>query len=58
MPIVCVHAPKARRAEQAPCQVTAARMTARRLTISAITPAGSVNRNRGVEAAVAIRESK
>ena len=57
-PIAWVHAPKARNAEQAPCQVTAARSTARRLTMSAITPAGRVNRNSEVEAAVAMRESE
>ena len=33
-PITSVHAPKARTAEQAACQVTAARSTARRLTMS------------------------
>ena len=56
--IAPVHAPKARRAEQAPCQTTALTIKARRFTMSATAPAGSVKRKNGAEAAAAMRERK
>jgi hypothetical protein len=57
-PIASVHAPSARSAEQVACHKIALKITARRFTTSAITPAGSVNRKNGAEAAVAMRESE
>ena len=56
--MISFHAPRARSADQAPCQSTALMITVRRLTISARAPAGSVKRKNGAEAAVATRESK
>ena len=56
--IASVHAPRARSAEQAACHKTALTITPRRFTMSATTPAGSVNRKNGAEAAVAMRESE
>ena len=55
--ITSVHAPKARSAKQAPCHSTELTIIARRFTMSATAPAGSVKRKNGAEAAVAIRES-
>ena len=56
--ITSVHAPKARSTEQAPCHSTAPTIIARRFTMSATAPAGSVKRKNGAEAAAAIRESE
>ena len=54
----CVRAPRARSA--APCSLpqNGTRITRRRSPMSASTPAGSVKRKNGAEAAVAIRESE
>ncbi len=52
----CVRAPRARSAAHAPCHRTALAITKRRSPMSASTPAGSVKRKNGAEAAVAIRE--
>ncbi|MGB9278164.1 MAG: hypothetical protein WCC08_23355 [Terrimicrobiaceae bacterium] len=51
-------APKARIADQRACHKTALTITVRRLTMSAMAPAGRVKRKKGAEAAVAIRESR
>ena len=51
-------APKARITDQRACHKTALTITVRRLTMSAMAPAGSVKRKKGAEAAVAIRESR
>ncbi len=51
-------APKARIADQRACHNTALTITVRRLTMSAMAPAGSVKRKKGADAAVAIRESR
>src|SRR4029453_3622040 len=53
-----VHAPRARSAAFAPCHRTALTMTRRRLTMSAMAPAGSVNRKNGAEETVAMRDKK
>ena len=55
---VFVHAPKARRAVKATCHAIADKMTVRRFTVSAMIPAGSAKRSKGVEVAVAISESE
>ena len=49
---------KSRSAEQAPCHTTVLTISMRRFTMSAMAPAGSVNRKNGAEAAVAMRESE
>ena len=56
--IALAHAPKARNAEQAPCHSKAITTKARRLTMSATAPAGSVKRKNGAEAAVAMSDSE
>ena len=53
-----VHAPRARSATHAPCHSTALTMTKRRLTMSAMAPAGSVHKKNGAEEAVAMRDKK
>jgi hypothetical protein len=55
--ITLVHARIARSAEQAPCHRTELTITARRFTMSATAPAGSVNMKNGIAAAVAMKES-
>ena len=56
--ITRAHAPSARSAAHTPCHSTALTITTRRFTMSARAPAGSVNRKKGAEAAVAMRESE
>ena len=58
MLIALVHAPRARSAEQAPCQSTALTIRVRRFTMSAMAPAGRVKRKNGVEAALARSETE
>ncbi len=58
MPRIFVHAPKARSPVKAACHAIADKMTFRRFVVSAMIPAGSANRSKGVEVAVAISESE
>ena len=51
-----IHAPRARSADHAACHRTAPTITARRFTMSAMAPAGSVKIKKGAEAAAAMRE--